>query len=271
MLVKEKGALDQVGPLQGLGAGAFASGAFWLGAFAGFTDTSGADFVGGFVAGAFEGAPHVPACDGAIGAPALAESEELFRLRHALLAVDNGPALLYAEVVDGEHVGAAKAEDQKHLDGPGTDAADGDEALDEFVVGHGQGLFVSGNDAVDGFLCEVFHGENFCAGEAGLAEDRLAQLEHLFRGRRATVAAQSLDAAEDGGGGFARNGLIGDGFDEHFIGTFGAIGLDAEWGGFGDKGGEFFVFGGEVTRGFGEIEGERHREEKIAGSEATTQ
>jgi hypothetical protein len=26
-----------------------------------------------------------------------------------------------------------------------------------------------------------------------------------------------------------------------------------------------------VTRGFGEIEGKRHREKKIAGSEATTQ
>ena len=33
----------------------------------------GEDFVGGGVAGALEGSPHVPTGDGAVGAPALAE------------------------------------------------------------------------------------------------------------------------------------------------------------------------------------------------------
>ena len=45
------------------------------------------DFVGGGIAGALEGAPHVPTDDGAIGAPAFAESEEFFRTGFVFLAV----------------------------------------------------------------------------------------------------------------------------------------------------------------------------------------
>ncbi len=86
-----------------------------------------------------------------------------------LFAVGDGPAFLDAEVMDGENVGPAKAEDQKHLDGPGADAPDGDESLDKFFVGEPLGLFESGDNAFDGFLREVFHGEDFCAGEAGFA------------------------------------------------------------------------------------------------------
>src|SRR5260370_20500996 len=141
-------------PLQGIAAGAFARGAFWLGGLA-LTRFRGpatprrgkADFVGGFIAGAFKGAPHVPTGDGAIGAPALTESEELFGLWHVLLAVGNGPAFFYAEVVDGEHVGAAEAEDEEHLDGPSADPADADEALAEFLIGHGKGLLEGGHNA----------------------------------------------------------------------------------------------------------------------------
>src|SRR5208283_6083385 len=106
-------------------------------ALAGF---AGADFVGHFVAGAFERAPHVPTGDGAIGTPALAEFEKLLGRGHVLFAVGDGPTLFYAEVVDGKHVGATEAENQKHFDGPGADAADGDEALDELVVGEQESL-----------------------------------------------------------------------------------------------------------------------------------
>src|SRR6266404_7342958 len=99
----------QVRPLQSFAAGAFARGGFGLGARARFAGAGGTDFVGGFVAGAFKGAPHVPTGDGAIGAPTLAESEELLGLGHVFLAVGDGPAFLDAEVVDGEDIGAAEA------------------------------------------------------------------------------------------------------------------------------------------------------------------
>jgi hypothetical protein len=139
-------------------------------------DFGGADFAHDGVAGALAGAPHVPTGDGAIGTPAFAESEEFFGLGHVLFAVGDGPAFFDAEVVDGKDVGAAEAEDQKHFNGPGADASDRDEAFDEFLVGELFGLFEGGDEAVDGFLREVFHGDDFCAGETGFAEGGLSQL-----------------------------------------------------------------------------------------------
>src|SRR6266436_6854204 len=108
----------------------------------------GEDFVGYGVAGALEGSPHVPAGDGAVGAPALAEGQEFLGLGHVFLAIGYGPALLHSEVVDGEDVRAAEIEDEEHLDGPGADAADRVESLDQLGVGNFFGLLARGNDAV---------------------------------------------------------------------------------------------------------------------------
>src|SRR5712692_280638 len=109
-----------------------------------------ANFAHGGVAGALASAPHVPTGDGAVGAPAFAEGQELLRLGHVLFAVGDGPAFFDAQVVNGEDVEAAEAEDQEHFDGPGADAADGDEAFDELFVGELLGLFEGGDNAVDG-------------------------------------------------------------------------------------------------------------------------
>jgi len=173
-----------------------------------------------------------------------------------LLAVSDGPAFFDAEVVDGENVRAAEAEDEKHFNGPGADAADGDEALDELFVGESLGLCEGGDDAVDGFLREVLHGEDFGAGEAGFAKDGFAELEHLFWRWRAAVAAEGLDAAENGGGCFAGDGLVGDGFEEGFVGRLQGVGVHLEWQGVCDQLGELLVFSGEVVHCGGEIEGE---------------
>src|SRR5271170_7242500 len=59
--------------------------AFWF-CFA-FADFGGADFAHGGVAGAVTGAPHVPAGDGAVGAPAFAEGKEFFGLGLVFFAV----------------------------------------------------------------------------------------------------------------------------------------------------------------------------------------
>src|SRR5229473_2746242 len=45
-------------------------------------------------------------------------------------------------------------------------------------------------------------------------------------------APESPDAGKDGGGGFAGDGLVGDGFQEDFVGAFGAVGFDAKFLGF---------------------------------------
>src|SRR6266481_6441593 len=161
--------------LKALAARALGRGSTTLGVLARFANTGGADFAHGGVPGALAGAPHVPTGDGAVGAPTLAKSEKFLGLGHMLLAVGDGPAFLDAEVVDGENVRTAEAEDQKHFDGPGADAADGDEAFDEFFVGELLSFFERRNDAFDGFLCEIFHCENLCAGEAGFAQGGLAE------------------------------------------------------------------------------------------------
>jgi len=215
------------------------------------------DSVGEGVAGALEGAPHVPTGDGAVGAPTFTEGEKLFGCGHVLLAVRHGPAFLYAQVVDGENVRAAQIEDQKHLNGPGPDAADRDQALDQFFVGHFFGLLASRNDAVDCFLGEIFHGGNLGGREAGFAKGGLAELEHLLRAGRLVGAAESLDTAIDCGGGFAGNGLISNGFEERFEGGGGGGFVEGELNGSGDELGELLVLGGEVGHGGGEIERER--------------
>jgi len=71
------------------------------------------------------------------------------------------------------------------------------------------------------------------------------------------VGAEGFDAIENGFGGFAGDGLVGDGFEEDFVGGVGACGFDfdAEFGGGGDEGGEAGVAGGEGVHGQAEIEG----------------
>jgi len=223
----------------------------------------GPDFAHGGIAGALAGAPHVPACDRTVGAPAFAEGKEFLGLGHALFAVGDGPAFFHSEVVDGEDVRAAEAEDQKHFDGPGADAADGDEAFDEFFVGEGLRLFECGDNALDRFLREVFHGEDFCAGKAGFAEDRFAELEHFLRSGDKAVGAERLDAAEDGGGGFAGDGLISDGFEKDFVGGIELLRRQLEGNSIGDELGEFFVASRKMSGRGGEIE--RHGRRRSHG------
>ncbi len=175
------------------------------------------DFVGGGVAGALEGAPHIPTGDGAIGAPAVAEGEEFFGAGLVLFAVSDRPTFLHAEVVDGKNVRTAQAENQKHFDGPRADAANGDEALDEFFVGEFFGFFERRDDAADGFLREIFHGADFCAGEAGFTESFRAEFDHFVRSGDSAIGAERFDAGENCCGSFAGDGLVGDGFEESIV------------------------------------------------------
>ena len=126
---------------------------------------------------------------------------------------------MYAQVVDGKNVGAAEAENQKHLDRPGADAADGGQALDEFFVGELVRLFKRGDDSFDRFLGEIFHGFGFGTGEARFAEGLFTELEHFLGAGWAARGAECFDPAENRGRGFAGDGLVGDGFEESFVGA----------------------------------------------------
>ena len=250
---KKNGSEDP--PLRAPVVGALGGGAFRLGAFA--ADSGGADCVGDFVAGAFEGAPHVPAGDGAVGAPAFAEGQEFLGLGHMFFSVGDGPAFFDAEVVDGEDVRAAEAEDQKHFDGPGADAANGYEAFDEFLIGEFLGFFERRDDAFDGLLGQILHGKNFCAGESGLAQGGLAKLQHFLGRGCAAGGAEAFDTAEDGGGGFAGDGLVGDGFEEDLVRRLSVSDVDLERGRFCDETLQPLVACGEMLGCCGNVEGER--------------
>ena len=226
-------------------------------ALARLADRGRTDFAQGGVAGAMAGPPHVPTGDGAIGTPAFAESEQLFWLGFVLFAVGDGPAFLYAKVVDGKHVGTAEAKNQKHFDGPGADAAHRNKTLDQLFVGELMGLLESGDNAFDRFEGQVFHGENFCAGKAGFAESGFAKLEHLLGRGRAAIAAKSFDAVEDGGGGFAGDGLVGDGFEEGFVRAMVIGEAQLEGSSVGDEFGELCVASSEMGCGDRKIEGQR--------------
>jgi hypothetical protein len=214
----------------------------------------GADFAHGCLAGALIRAPHVPRGDSAVRAPAFAEFQEFLRLGHVLFAVGDGPAFFDGKVMDGQNVRPTEAKNQKHFDGPGANSADGDEALDELFVGEGLGLFERGDDAFDGLFGQVFHSGDFCAGEAGFAELAIGELEHFFGRGRASVGAQRFDAGEDGGGRFAGDGLISDGFEQGFVGRLKMVGVGLEGNGVGNEFSELFVAGGEVLHGLLEIE-----------------
>ena len=218
-----------------------------------------ADFVGGGVAGALKGAPHVPTGDGAVGPPAFAEGEEFFGAGFVFFSVGDGPAFLHAQVVDGKNVWAAKAKDQKHFDGPRTDTADGDEAFDEFFVRHFFGIFHGWNNAFDRFLRDIFHGEDFCAGESGFAQGPCAELEHFLRSGNAAGGAKRFYAAEDRGSRFAGNGLVSDGFEERFVGRLVRFHLGLEGSGVENEFSQDFVAGAEVFCGRVQVKGKHGR------------
>ena len=157
--------------------------------------------------------------------------------------------------MDGQNVGTAEAEDQEHFDGPGADAADGDETLDKLLVREGLGVFESGDDTFDRFFRQVFHGRGFCAREAGFAELAIRELEHFFGRGRAAVGAERLDACEDRGSSFAGNGLVGDGFEKGFVGRLEMVGIGLKGNGVGDEFGEFFVARAEMLHGLLKVEG----------------
>jgi len=113
-------------------------------------------------------------------------------------------------IVDREHVGPAQAKDQKHLDRPHADAADRNEALDEFFIRHFQRLFHRGHYAVDGFLRQVFHRQDFRAGKSRPPQHWLAKLQHFLRRRSVSIRAQGFHPPKNRRRGFAGNGLVGD-------------------------------------------------------------
>ena len=184
----------------------------------------------GWFAGEVAGAPEIPAGDRAIGLPLFGAAEHGvgfgehvggdglgFRACERFWSEGEQEAFADAVVGDREDVGATEAEDEEHFDRPGTDAADGGESADDFVVGQPTDLGEGGDGAVDGFGSEVAQGEGLGAGEAGAAQDVVGDSDELF-GLRVQIAEGFDEAAQDGGGCFAMKLLIDDGLEQGFEG-----------------------------------------------------
>ena len=142
-------------------------------------------------------------------------------------AEGEGEAFADSVVVYGKDVGAAEAEDEEHLDGPAADASDLGEMFDDGFVGHATDVFEIGDGAVDGLGGEIAEGEHLVFGEAGGAELFVGAFEELLRGGVGSGACgfechggrEGFNhAAVDGGGGFAVELLVDDGFDKCFKG-----------------------------------------------------
>jgi len=165
-----------------------------------------------------------------------------------------GEAFADAVVAGGEDVGAAEAEDQEHLDGPLSDSADLCEVVDDDVVGHLPNTGEGGDSAVEGFGGEVAEGEGLVGGEAGGAEFGGRDVEDLlWSGVDGGERGHGLEARDepsvDGGGSFAVELLIDDGFGERFKGRLLCGEANGERASAGDKFCEFEIGCGERGRG----------------------
>jgi hypothetical protein len=208
-------------------------------------------------AGGVAGAPHVPAGDGAPGAPLFRAALDLvdggehrrvegFRFWEA--EEGEGESFAHAVVGDGENVGAAEAEDEEHLHGPRADAADLGQPLDDFLIGHAADGGEGGNGSVEGLRREIAQGFGLASGEAAGAEHVVGGLQQEF-GRGVEFAECGEQALEDGGGGFTVKLLINDGLEQCFKGGVLAFEFQREGADAPDERAEFGIGGGESTEG----------------------
>ncbi len=207
-------------------------------------------------------APEIPTGDGAVRGPffgaALHDSGfgEIGSFNCAGFGeAEESEREAFADAVigDGKNVGAAETEDEEHLDGQATNAANGGESSDDFSVGHflESGILLHG--AVEDALGEIFHGAGFVGGDTAAAQEFVGCGEEGFGGWVAAV--EIAETAVDGSSGFAVELLIEDGFEEGFKNCHTGVDLHGEGAGAFDEAGEFGVGIGEVLNGYIRIEG----------------
>jgi hypothetical protein len=220
--------------------------------------------------GEVAGTPEIPTGDGAPGCPLLraafhvgGRGEEVWCDFCAGLEPSEGEGEAFADAVvaGGEDVRASQSKDEEHFDGPLANAADLGEVVDDGFIGHAADAGQGGYGAVEGFGGEVAEGEGLVGGEAGGAELGRGDVEDLLgggvdRGERGHGLEAGDEAGVDGGGGFAVELLVDDGFGEGFKGGLLRGEAQGEGANASDEPGEPGVGGGERGDGLGWIVGE---------------
>ncbi len=199
----------------------------------------------GVFPGVVHGAPHIPTGDGAIGTPAFAEFGKLARFGNRFFAIGEGETFLHAVIMNRQHVRASQTENQEHLDGPGADAANGDEPVNKFPIGEFHGVFERGDNALNRFGGQIANGGDFGFGKPRFAKSVKFREKDFFRRGADAVGAERADAVKDYFGGFSGDALIDDGAQEGFVGSFGIAQVQFELG--------FFDEASEASVGFREM------------------
>jgi hypothetical protein len=198
-----------------------------------------------------DGPPEVPGGDGAVGAPALAVFFDGLGFGQFAFVVGELEAFLDSQVMDGEDVHAAEFEDEKHFNGPATDALDFSEAGDEGFVIEGGDFVVGGDNARKGFVGEVFDVADFRPGETDGAEGEVFDGEDLFWCWVRDVREEGVESTHDGFGGFAAELLMGDGAEKGVEGSSHFIGDECDRTDGFDDAAQGWIYFGQVGGGFG--------------------
>jgi len=227
------------------------------------------------------GPPEIPTGDGAPGRPLFCAAFHIGGFGEeiggdfdcGLEALEGkGEAFADAVVAGGEDVGAAEAEDEEHFDGPFADAPNLGEVVNDGLVIHATNAGEGGDGAVEGFGGEVAEGEGLVGGEAGGAEFLGGGVEDLFwSGVDRRKCGHWLEAGDqarvDGGGGFAVELLVDDGFGEGFEGGLLAGKAGGEGAGPGNQPRELGVGSGKRGHGNRGVVGELGRSAGGTGHE----
>ena len=164
----------------------------------------------------FDQAPHVPSGDRPPRPPTLGQLQHFAFRRHRLEVEGVLDPLPEPEVVERQDIEASESEDQQHLDGPPTDAADRHELADELVVAQ-RFRFVAGrHDAGLRLRRDVADRQDLVARETDASQNCFVDRQNVRRGRKRIRREQRKKAVEDGPGGLSLQLLVGDRPDQAF-------------------------------------------------------
>ena len=164
-----------------------------------------------------------------------------------------GEPLAHAVISNGQDIGPAQSKDQQHFNGPGADAAHFSEAFDDVGIGHFEDGCVGWHCSVDGAGGKVSERFDLVARNAAGAEWFVGRVEQELG---CWVAAEKLaDPAMDGGGGFAVQLLVKDGFKQRLKERRRSIDAESEWADAMDECGELEIVRAQVRDCFRGIEG----------------
>src|SRR5467141_891085 len=133
----------------------------------------------------FQGTPQIPACNRAVGAPALAVFKNYLRFGDVLVSIHPLETLSNSVVVCRQDVWPAEPRHQKHLHGPLTDSMHASEAFVDFFFAHAANLGKRRDGAIERLCRQVLHGRDFLPRKSGAPQFRFRFAQKFFRGRKA--------------------------------------------------------------------------------------